>query len=75
MRVMTTTQALIAALGGQERFARLEAAYKSARPRRARWGVGILTADEVFRQTAKDDGFSEQGIVMFIDYIDPWSNS
>ena len=75
MKPMTTTQALIAALGGQERFARLEAAYKSARSRRGRWGPGILTADEVFRQNAKDDGFSDEEIAMFIDRVDLWSNS
>jgi hypothetical protein len=75
VRVTATTQALIAALGGRERFARLEAAYKSARPRRGRWGPGILTADEIFREKAKDDGFSDEGIAMFIDYANPWSNT
>ncbi len=75
MRVTATTQALIAALGGKERFARLEAAYKRARPQRGRWGPGILTADEVFWQNAKDDGFSDEGIAMFVDYASPWSNT
>ncbi len=75
MRPMTAKQALIAALGDQERFARLEAAYKSARPRRGRWGPGILTADEVFWQNAKDDGFSDKEVAMFIDRLDLWSNS
>ncbi|MBN1491510.1 MAG: hypothetical protein JXA69_16480 [Phycisphaerae bacterium] len=70
---MTRKQALIAALRGQERFARLQAVYESARPRRGRWGPGILTADEVFRHKAKDDGFSDEAIAMFIDNIDLWS--
>ena len=72
---MITTQTLIEALGGRERFVRLEAVYRSARPRRGRWGIGILTADEVFRENARDDGFSDRQVAMFIDHLDLWSNS
>jgi hypothetical protein len=66
---MITLQFLVAELGGPERFARLECVYKKARPRRGRWGPGILTADEVFRQTAKAEGFTDEGITMFIDLV------
>ena len=66
---MKATESLLTALGGQERFARLKAVYNKAKPRRGRWGSRILTADEVFRQQAKEDGFSDEGIAMFIEYV------
>ena len=66
---MTARQLLFAGLGGQERFARLKALHMNARPGRGRWGPYILTADEVFRQSAKDDGFSDEAVAMFIDYV------
>jgi hypothetical protein len=72
--VMTEKQLLLAELGGQERLARLKAVYQNARPRRGRWGPCILTADEVFRQKAKEDGFSDEGIAMFLDHVNLWSN-
>jgi len=43
--------------------------YQQARPQRSRWGPCILTADEVFRQKAKDDGFSDEQIEMFIEHV------
>jgi len=70
----TTTRQLCSELGGQARFDRLKAAYEKARPRRGRWGPCILTADEVFRQNAKEDGFSDEDIDMFIEHVGLWSN-
>jgi hypothetical protein len=67
---MSTTQFLFTSLGGRHRFYRLRAVYKKAKPHRGRWGPCILTADEVFRQRAKDDGFSDGEIAMFIDHAD-----
>ncbi len=64
----TTTQRLCTELGGAARLAQLRAAYQTARPKRSRWGPGILTADEVFRQKAKEDGFTEEDITIFIEH-------
>jgi hypothetical protein len=69
-----TTELLCAGLGGQARLAHLMAAYEKARPRRGRLRPGILTADEVFRETAKEDGFSEEDITLFIEHVDSWSS-
>ena len=65
----TTTRRLCSELGGQARFDRLKAAYKSARPKRGRGGPCILTADEVFREKAREDGFSEEDVNMFIQHV------
>jgi hypothetical protein len=70
---MITTEVLIAAFGGRDRLARLEAVYKKARPRRGRWGAGFLTADEVFREEAKDNGFSDEEMALYIDHVSVWS--
>lgn len=71
----TTAQLLLSELGGPARFAKLQETYKRARPRRSRWGACILTADEVFRQTASEDGFSDASITMFIDNFDLLSSN
>lgn len=67
---MKTDKSLVAALGGPERFTRLKTVYENAKPKRGRWGPGILTADEVFRRSAAEDGFSEEAIALFIDYVE-----
>lgn len=67
---MLTRALLFAGLGGRHKFYRLRTAYKKARPQRDRTGFHILTADEVFRKRAKDSGFSDEQINMFIDCID-----
>lgn len=67
---MTAKERLFSAVGGQERFSHLKTVYKNARPKRGRWGPCILTADEVFRRNAKEDGFSEEGIALFIENVD-----
>lgn len=68
---MKPTKLLLTLLGGQDRFAQLEKAYNKARPRRGRWGPGILTAEEVFRQQAREDGFSDEDIANFIEHAAP----
>jgi hypothetical protein len=67
---MSRSHLLYASLGGRHRFYQLRTAYQEARPRRSRWGPSILTADEVFRQKARDDGFSDEQIAMFVEHID-----
>lgn len=67
---MRATKRLLVSLGGVERLARLRMLYDQARPRRSRWTPGILTAEEVFRDNARKDGYSDEGIVMFIDQLD-----
>ncbi len=72
---ISPTQLLLAALGGAERLARLKMLYDKARPRRSRWGPGVLTTEEVFRDNARKDGYSDEGMAMFIDQLDLWSNA
>jgi hypothetical protein len=73
--IMTQRQLLLAEVGGPEGLARLTAICTKASPRRSRWGPGILTADEVFRDNARREGFSEKGITMFLDQVGFWSNT
>jgi len=43
--------------------------YEKAKPQRGRYGPCILTADEVFRQKARDDGFTEEEVTTFIEHL------
>jgi len=63
-------QRLLAVLGGEQQFSRLTMTYKKARSKRARWGPCILTADEVFRRNARENGFSDEAISLFIETLD-----
>jgi len=65
-----TRKDLFAKLGGRHRFYRLRTEYKKAKPQRSRTGPGILTADEVFLQRARAEGFSDREIYLFIDHVD-----
>jgi hypothetical protein len=66
---MLTRQILLAELGGRHRFYRLRTVYKKAKPQRSRLGPRVLTADEVFLQRARENGFSDEQINMFIDHV------
>lgn len=65
-----TKERLCAVLGGEQGLSRMKAVYKSARAKRGRWGPCILTADEVFRSKAREDGFSDEAIALFIEQSD-----
>jgi hypothetical protein len=66
---MLTRQRLFAELGGRHRFYQLRTAYKKARPHKSLLGPRFLTADEVFLQRARENGFSDEQINMFIDHV------
>ncbi|HOQ87353.1 MAG TPA: hypothetical protein PLQ89_16690 [Phycisphaerae bacterium] len=55
---------------GKARFSQLQMMYKKAKPQRGRWGPCILTADEVFRQKARDDGFTDEEVALFIEQME-----
>ncbi len=67
---MLTRQLLLAELGGRHKYYRLRAVYKKARPHKSGTGPCVLTADEVFLQRARENGFSDEQINMFIDHVD-----
>ncbi len=61
---------MFAEMGGRHRFYRLGTVYKKARPHKSGVGLRFLTADEVFLQRARENGFSDEQINMFIDHVD-----
>lgn len=69
------TPLLLTSVGGAERLAQLNSLYARARPRQSRWGPGFLTAEEVFRDKARKDGYCDEGVAMFIDQLDLWSGA
>jgi hypothetical protein len=55
---------------GKNRYSQLQTMYDKAKPQRGRWGPCILTADEVFRQKAREDGFTDEEVAVFIEQLD-----
>ena len=63
-------QTLWTDFGGRHRFYRLRTIYKEARPRKNPYSTTILTADEVFHERARENGFSDEQVDLFSEQVD-----